>query len=205
MKFKIYVLVSIFILGGERSRAYCLSDLDTISTNYVHDIPAEYKDSFLAALAHFPDLQTVDITFLETKIETTLNARPTLASVFKNKKDYIIRINNDQDGSPILLQDVPFEAQVGLFGHELSHFSDYESKGLFGVIGRAFDMAGKKSRAEFEKSIDHLTIEHGLGEELYEWSHYVLHDSEADEDYINFKRSNYLTPSEILAAANEIK
>jgi len=55
----------------------------------------------------------------------------------------------------------------------------------------------KKSKRKFEYEIDSLTIVHGAGWQLYEWSYFVLNLSKASEDYKNFKREIYMKPEEI--------
>jgi len=99
--------------------------------------------------------------------------------------------------SVILLSTVPFNARVGLFGHELAHFADYNSRSFFGVLGRMFAYSNKKGKEKFEKEIDSLTIERGLGWQLYDWSDFVLNHSNGSVSYKEFKRQIYLEPEEI--------
>lgn len=163
--------------------------------------PKEILKPVTISLAYFPDLQCKAILFKSRKISTTLNARPTFASLLFSKKEnrvYVIRINNQLRDSVISLSSVPFNAKIGLFSHEFSHFMDYQSKSLFGVLKRGTDYLSKAKKAEFEKHIDRLTIQRGLGWQLYDWSFFVLEQSNAKYDYKNFKRSTYLQPKEIL-------
>jgi len=97
----------------------------------------------------------------------------------------------------ILLSDVPFNSQIGLFGHELGHFADYHKRSFFGVLKRLISYSTLKGKSKFEKEIDAITIEHGIGWQLYAWSYYVLFDSDGSTAYKEFKRSVYLTPKEI--------
>ncbi len=105
--------------------------------------------------------------------------------------------------STILLEDVPFNAQIGLFGHELAHFMDYRNRSFGKVLGRLFSYTSNKRKAHFEKEIDSMTIACGLGWQLHAWSHYVLYESSASVQYKAFKKQVYLTPEEIVVLIEE--
>jgi hypothetical protein len=170
--------------------------------------PIQQKLSIALALNYFPDLKARKIIFKETKINTTLNARPTLTSLlFSNRlnRKYVIRINSLKNDSLIYLNDVPFNARVGLFAHEFSHLYDYQSKSLFEIIGRGFSYLNKKAKSTFEKEIDQKTIERGAGWQLYDWSYFVLHQSNASNSYKEFKAETYLKPSEIKLSIDQIR
>lgn len=169
-------------------------------------IPADYEYSIKKALTYYPELKTNKIKFKFAKIGTTLNARPTVASLLfrrKSKRSYVVRINNSEKDSMVTLNEVPFFARIGLFGHEFAHFADYQEKNLFQVIGRLFAYASKSKKELFEKEIDTKTIEHGLGSRLYAWSYFVQFESDASEDYKAFKRQIYLKPTEIKELMNQ--
>jgi hypothetical protein len=95
------------------------------------------------------------------------------------------------------LQKVPFNALVGLIGHELSHIVDYESKADIEIMLRALSYLNIRTKTIFEKSIDKKTIQHGLGWCLFDWASYVLNQSGASMDYKAFKKRVYLEPIEI--------
>lgn len=163
-------------------------------------VPERYELAFLTALSYYPELDSSEIRFKEAKIKTTLNARPTVGSLLfrkREKRKYVIRINSKQKDSLILLADVPFNSQIGLFGHELGHFADYHKRSFGGVLQRLFAYSTLKGKAKFEKEIDALTIERGLGWQLYAWSYYVLFESVGSAEYKEYKRTVYMTPAEI--------
>ena len=164
------------------------------------EIPSQYELSVYIALSYFPELDSVRIVFKESKIKTTLNARPTFWSLIFRKTEnrkYIVRINSRKVDSLVTLDKVPFNARIGLFGHEFSHFVDYHHNNLFGVIGRFFSYSSKTKKETFEKEIDLITIKKGLGWQLYDWSYFVLNQSVATVDYKYFKKLVYLEPDEI--------
>jgi hypothetical protein len=187
----------------ERDSLLVAERLDTLRAAYgtnkrfisAVEVPA------LAALSYFPELQTTRIEFRLANINTTLNARPTIGSLLfrsRGNRTYIIRLNEKQADSIIRFQDVPFAGKVGVLGHEFGHLVDYSERSFFGILGRLLAYTSKKKKAAFEKEIDLLTIQRGLGKELYTWSFYVLYQSNAQADYKAFKRQIYLTPEEIL-------
>ena len=107
-------------------------------------------------------------------------------------------INNQSDFKGIILRDVPFNAQIGIIAHELSHIIDYESRNFWGILGITFRFLDKKRKPLFEKEIDRITIERGLGWQLYDWAMFSMYESDkATEDYKAFKKKNYMTPEEI--------
>jgi hypothetical protein len=161
----------------------------------------ELEGAILSALIFFPELQHASITIKYKRIKTTMNARPTLGSALFRKPSryrYIVRINSREMDSIIQIKHIPFEALVGVFGHEFCHFVDYSQHKKSHLLKRAFDYGSKKRKAEFEKEIDRMAISRGLGCHLYKWSYYVLFESNAKAAYKLFKRSTYLQPHEIL-------
>ena len=168
----------------------------------VENAPNDYDVAIYTALEYYSELKGNKIRFKEKRIKTTLNARPTLASLFfkrRSKRVYVVRINNLFDQKEIItLNNVGFNAQVGVFGHEFNHFIDYSQRGFFQILKRGIDYLSTERKVKFEKGIDRGTIERGLGWQCYDWSYYVHHKSNATEEYLKFKREVYLGPEEIL-------
>lgn len=100
----------------------------------------------------------------------------------------------------MLFKNASFNARVGVLAHELNHIMDFSSKNIFGIIGRGLSYASKKKKEKFEKKIDQMTIELGLGWQLYAWAVYILEGDTATEEYKEFKREIYLEPEEIMSA-----
>ncbi len=163
-------------------------------------IAKEFELPILVALSFYPELKNIHINFEYGDTKTTMETRPALYTLLKVlKRSYTVYIDNNTIYDGILLQDAPFNAQVGILGHELAHIVDYESRSTINIIGVALKYSVAKCRANFEKKIDKITISKGLGWQLHGWSDYVLHQSCASESYKNYKRKNYLTPEEIVA------
>jgi hypothetical protein len=155
---------------------------------------------YVIALSYFPELNSTRIKFREKKLKTTMSARPSFGSVIFNSRknrSYIIRVNNSHREGRIISRNVPYNALIGLYGHELSHISDYSDKNILKIILTGLRYTNKRSKAKYEKGIDKKTIERGLGWQLYDWSDFVLNYSDAIEKYKNFKKAIYLEPFEI--------
>lgn len=161
-----------------------------------------YRENLLIGevLDYFPELDSINIRFKKSRIKTSLNARPTALSLIFRKREnrkYVVRINNRDSSEAILLSEAPSDARFGVLAHELCHIVDYNSRSFFGVIKRLLDYRSKKTKEQFEKKIDSMVIARGLGDKLYAWSYFVIHESNADQEYIEFKKQIYLEPEEI--------
>jgi hypothetical protein len=184
---------------ADSSQTPLLDSLKLICPPY-SSIPKELEMPMILALVHFPELKNSKIKFKLSSIKTTMNARPTMGSLIfrsKEKRTYTVRINDQKMDSLISIFEVPYNAQIGVFGHEFSHFVDYIGLSFWGVLKRGLSYGNPEKKSAYEKETDILTIQHGLGQELLDWSDYVLNRSNATAAYKAFKRSTYLTPQEI--------
>lgn len=173
---------------------------------YKKSIPEKYSLAFYKAILHYPELDSTCIVVKEAKIKASLNARPTpLSLVFRKRENrkYVIRVNIKKVDSVVLFSDASFNAQVGVFGHELGHLVDYNQRSFGGVLKRLFSYSNIEGKERYEKEIDSITIQAGLGEELYAWSYFVLQESNGTEKYKTYKRQVYLEPEEIKALLND--
>lgn len=157
---------------------------------------ASYLRDFMVPFNQCEDLQDCRIKIKTKNLKTTMAARPHFFSLFLGKKNrrYTILVNKNDEFNGVLLKDVPSEARVGLFAHELMHIRDYNSKGATGVIQLGLQYLSVKGKTKVEHRTDSLTIAAGFGQQLYEWAHYVLHESNACEEYKSFKEEVYMTP-----------
>ena len=180
---------------------FCVSELDSLEKLFGQDknILENYKVSILKTLSYFPELKHTKIRFKKAKLKTSLTTRPTFISLFfrrKKNRTYIVRVDDRKD--KIRVKDASFNAQIGVFGHEFAHIVDYSQRSIFGIIGRGLAYLSKKKKEEFEKSIDRMTISHGLRIQMFEWAKFVLNSPKGSEKYKIFKREIYLEPNEIL-------
>ncbi len=208
--FSFLVIASIF--ENKRQYNYCSSPVksfDSISCNIVDSLDIlfgsnkkfidTYKAQCLVALSYYPELRDVIIRFKFTRENTTMACRPSFGTILGYERSYNILINKDKHFEGILLSDVPFNAQIGIIGHEIAHILDYESRTIGEIIKVGFNYLNMKKKKQYEYSIDSLSIEKGLGWQLYDWAMFSMFESdEATEAYKQFKQEFYMTPEHIL-------
>lgn len=114
-------------------------------------------------------------------------------------RTYKVFINKDKNFDGIPFDSIPYNAAVGIVGHELAHIVDYETLNFLGLIDRLLLYASvPHGKSYFEKNIDLITINRGLGWQLYDWAKYAMYDNTiASKEYKEFKQKTYLTPEEI--------
>ena len=152
-------------------------DIDSLHLHYGQNkkLAEGFEIPMLIAISHFPSLKEARIEFRLQDKGAPLASRPTVWTTFfrtKKKRKYIITINDRQDSwfSGIQLRNLPLNAQIGVLGHELAHSHEFVSTGFFGMMGIAFGNLSWKYLDKFEYNTDKMTIDHGLGYQLLEWS-----------------------------------
>ena len=172
------------------------------------ELPDSFKIQTLIALSQYPELQNTPIIFREKRIVTTMVTRPLPSFIFRSRANrrYVIYINNSTKRvKGVLLDTVPFNAQVGVIGHELAHVVDYSEKSNIQILGNGIGYMFHGWRKDFEHSIDIIAIEHGFVWQLYEYSDFILNKSHASDKYKEYKRENYFSPDEILEENEKLK
>ena len=182
------------------------------------EIPQQFEKPILTALSHFPELKNVHIVFRVKKAYSGLTTKPNFAGVFKRKdrRTYIITISNETIDTlkPLLLQNLTFEQQVGVIGHEISHVVDFNSKNFPQTIGVGIGHISKKYLDKMEFNTDRICIQHGLGKYLLAYSKHVrktmhVHNWRGS-DYVNKGNGNgkyerYMNPDTIEKAMLEMQ
>jgi len=158
-----------------------------------------YELPAIIALSHYPELDSTIIEFKSKKLKRLGNARPKMDFLFRKQvnRHYVIIINkNAEDVLGLQFNDIPFNAQTGFFGHELAHITDYIEKNNLKLIffGTRYIFMQKR----IERYTDKIAIEHNLGQQLYELRSFIMKNPDTNEDYLKFKRNNYLNCKEIL-------
>lgn len=174
------------------------------------EIPQQYEKPILTALSYFPELKKVHIVFKIKKAYSGLTTKPNFAGVFKRKdhRTYIITISNETIDTlkPLLLQNLTFEQQVGVIGHELSHVVDFNSKNFPQTIGVGIGHISKRYLDKMEFNTDRICIQHGLGKYLLAYSTHVRETMHVHNwrgsDYVNKGNGNgkyerYMNPATI--------
>jgi len=178
----------------------CNNDIPAVSKLEINKIfVGKYKIQCLKALMFYPELKNVNIEFREAEIGTTLAARPVITSFFNTdyERKYEVIFNNATH-CEVPFSDLPEEGQIGILGHELAHILDYETKSFGQLLVTGCFYINAHSIRNYERGIDLVTVERGLGEKLYDAYYYILEESEASLRYKNFKKFTYLEPHGIM-------
>ncbi len=188
MKLSGYLCVTTFLIIGIHLNGYSQIpnrqfDEDSFdSTQYSQyqnqkKIPDEITPQVLIAMSFYPELSDTKIIFRYRKRKTPLASRPRIRSTFRKKENrtYVITISTKSNTklTPILFSNLPFNAQIGVLGHELGHITGYKNKNTWQLLGLYLRLLNAEHVNEFEFNTDHTTIAHGLGYQLYDWSQYV--------------------------------
>jgi hypothetical protein len=182
-------------------------NIDSLNTelNYNKKLPDAYKLQCLIALSYFPELHDTKIKFRYSHIHTSMRCRPRFTSIFSGNRVYKICINNKKNTHAVLLSDAPFNAQIGVIGHELAHVKDFKNKGSLKIFNTGIYYFGRNNKKKYEQEIDLLTIHQGLGWQLYDWADYSMNlSTKASPRYKQFKRNTYLSPTQIEAEIKKI-
>ena len=168
-------------------------------------IPKEIESECLAALSHFPELKDTKIEFIYGAIKYTMQSQPKWDFFLKKKSNrtYVIRINNNAKNTGMDYNELSFNAKIGWIGHELSHICDYKQMSAAQIIHFGAGYTSSSSfKTKVERRVDNITIQHGLGGELYEGVDYFLNQSSANKVYKNGQVKHYLCLREIQLTAN---
>ena len=130
------------------------------------ELPPGYELQALLALSHYPVLKDIKIQFIVDNVDIPLSSRPLWTSLLRSAKNrtYIVVIDTHLDGprDVLLLKNQPFNAQVGIIGHELSHTVYYLDRSFFGIAADGLCQLSD-CRINFERNTDRRLIRYGLG------------------------------------------
>ncbi len=169
------------------------------------NINPKYELAILIALSFYPELKETHIDFNEEHIKTTMNAQPTVGSVlFRKKKNwrFTVNLNNKRKDSMVVVAELPFNALIGVFGHEFYHFVDYKTPKAGHFLNILFCYATVKGKKKVERRTDIGTIERGLGWQCWAFENYVQNHSKATMKYKQFKKKIYMSSDEIESYIN---
>ena len=191
-------------------------------------LPEGFELQALLALSHFPELLDIQIRFILADVGIPLSSRPYWRSMLnsskkriyhividgyqelginekteeerKREKERKIQISSDRGRQALLLKNQPFNAQIGIIGHELAHTAYYLDRSFFGILKDALCQLGK-CRIAFERNTDLRLIDHGLGWQRYDHALFVrsrLNNSVANVNTAEGGDGAYMSPAEIL-------
>lgn len=167
-------------------------------------LPAGFELAALRALSHYPELQGLDIRFRFERNKTAHTSRPRLWGILRRptQRCYLIAISTrvPEFFTAGMLRHLPYNAQIGVLGHELGHTRQYIDLRLGALLREGIRY---QTRADHVLATEHRTdsiaIAHNLGHQLLTWSTLVrplLKEAGRDQ--------NYLSPAEIEAYMRQL-
>lgn len=166
------------------------------------ELPPEYELQALLALSHFPELTEAHVRFVAKDYAFPISSIPKPLSTFRAPEDrtYLIRIDTEMEGprDVLLLKNQPFNAQVGILGHELAHTVYYLERSFFGIFSDGVCFLIRNCRNRFERDTDVRLIHHGLGWQRYDHSSFVRDGFEKAGVESDGGGGAYMEPAELL-------
>jgi len=203
-----------FTFGQKPGKSF---EPDSISNQFIYELKSEFgknkrypqpfERQILIALSYYPELRNTSILFRIRKRHTPLDTRSAWLGLLepRRKRHYVIAISDSSEPvlTPILFKNLPFNAQVGVIGHELGHVTDFSSMFTSQILKHAVRNVSTKYIDHFEFRTDSICIAHGLGYQLLAWSSYVrkvMHKDNwdgPDNAHQPMTRERYMNPSTI--------
>jgi len=164
-----------------------------------------YREAANIALAYYPELKNCRIKFVDSgKSKIAHQAIPSFLSCLKLKKNrtYLIRIASDQYGEldSTLFQNLEFESQVGVLGHELAHILDYNDESSISILFKGLKYQFSKTfRTKYERETNEEAISRDLGSQILSWS------KEVNQYLLQDNRNYYHSPLEVELMLDSLK
>jgi hypothetical protein len=208
------LLISVNAIGQSNfsptSKGPAGKDINELKELYGHKkvYPAAFEEQILTALSFFPELKDHRIDFQLRKGYAPLSSRPTYGGLFrsakKRKYKVFISTGSGRMWDSIILKYAPFDAGVGVLGHELSHVLNFSQMSGLSLTWLGVSHVSKNYMNRFEYLTDSLCIEQGMGEYLLAMSIYVRKAFGApDPEELQVKgekgnyKERYMSPSTI--------
>ncbi len=168
------------------------------------ELPSGFELQALIALSHYPELRDVKIRFIVDDVDIPLSSRPYWASMLRSahNRTYLVIIDSERQGrgDVLLVKNQPFNAQVGIIGHELAHTVYYLNRSFLGILGDAICQFSS-CRINFERNTDRRLVEHGLGWQRYDHAMYVRRGFSPNPQALSTTQGGggaYMSPAELL-------
>jgi hypothetical protein len=171
------------------------------------ELPAGYELQALLALSHFPELKDVRVRFVQEDVGIPISSRPRPLSSLRSRTQrlYLVVIDTRMDSGrdALLLKNQPFNAQVGILGHELAHTAWYINRSTLGIVADALCQLSGACRVQFERATDRRLIEHGLGWQRHDHSRFVREGFRSAGIQSTGGGGAYMDPPELLEIMKE--
>jgi hypothetical protein len=169
-------------------------------------LPEGYELQALIALAHYPELRSAHIRFRVVDYPIPIAASPSIPSLFgpreSRRYNLIISSTAPQSSDHLLLENIPFNGQIGIIGHELAHIADYRRRSAGGMLLLPLCLTIPDCRSSFERATDRINIMRGLGWQRYDHSRFVRRRF-AEKGFVLSEHHTYMGPEEILRIMGE--
>jgi hypothetical protein len=140
-------------------------------------IPASFEREIYSALSFFPELKDHRIDFVLRKGYAPLSSRPSFGGLLRSarKRTYKVFISTGSGRiwDSILLDKAPYNARIGVLGHELAHVLNFSRMSGVQLGWLGVSHVSKSYMNRFEFRTDSLAIAKGMGEYLYAMSTHV--------------------------------
>ncbi|NQV69668.1 MAG: hypothetical protein HQ498_06550 [Pseudohongiella sp.] len=180
------------------------------------ELPINFELQTLLALSHYPELKDIKIRFIIDDVGIPLSSRPHWASMLRSasNRSYQVIMDSNLEGprDVLLLKNQPFNAQIGIIGHELAHTVYYLNRSFWGIIADALCQLNA-CRIDFERATDRRLISYGLGWQRYDHATFVRRRFAPDpksnanaelSSTTEVGRGAYMSPEELLAIMRNI-
>jgi len=168
------------------------------------NLPKGFELQTLLALSHYPELDDIKINFIVDDVSIPLSSRPHWSSMLRSARNrtYQVIIDSEREGArgALLLKNQPFNAQVGIIGHELAHTVYYLNRSLFGILGDALCQLSD-CRIGFERATDKRLINYGLGWQRFDHARFIrgrIPQNQISASTAEGGGGAYMSPAEIL-------
>lgn len=188
-------------------------NLDTLMEQFGHnkELPEGFELQTLLALSHYPELADTHIRFIVDDVNIPLSSRPWWGSMLHNaqQRTYLVVIDSEREGGrdALLLKNQPFNAQIGIIGHELAHTVYYLERSFFGILGDALCQLSS-CRVDFERETDRRLVSYGLGWQRYDHALYIRTQILGSEEAALAAEGGggaYMSPAELLREMGEFE
>jgi len=173
-------------------------------------LPAGFELQTLLALSHYPELKETRIRFIVDDVSIPLSSRPHWSSMLRSahNRTYLVIMDSNMEGprDVLLVKNQPFNAQIGIIGHELAHTVYYLERSLFGIAADAICQF-TDCRINFERATDRRLIDYGLGWQRFDHAAFVRRRSTENRQTVSSTEGGggaYMSPAEILSIMEEI-
>ncbi|PBQ31454.1 hypothetical protein CNR22_06650 [Sphingobacteriaceae bacterium] len=176
----VILLVFFFFLSQENHAQflyYKSPDSQTVSqfrdsANRVNNIDSNslLRKQFNYVLKFYPKMRVKTIQVKYTKSSTIAVTKPKFGSIFKlpHQRSYTIYFSKQTKTTmdSVLLNNLSFNAQLGMIANQVSVIEDMATGGFFNFIGWYFKHLGRKGKKEILQEAEQKTLEVGLGYQL---------------------------------------